>query len=1197
MAEKELNKIIVLEPCSPVVEELLKKIEDAKQAELIRLNNPDEAVQLVKQHQPCMLFTCTINNADIPIRVNMLKKLEQSIKYGLLKTLFVSKLKNRQLGTLITSLGVTDFIEEPVPARTLQFKANLQLKAVDTIRKQQEMKKASQEKIVFKKTEQKQDGAQTTTDLGAKLKPALKLEEDTFLFKNSGIKKAGKKTLVELEGPDPETGEWVPHEDKGDAKTSWRWMPNEKKALPPEEAKKEGWIHEGDKPQFSEESGKWQFGSEKPELSYQKNGEKVASKITTDESGEVNVAEDSPKAEENLKKNKDIAVKKREKEKKHEKKEFKAQEKEKSEDQAATLKSLNSEKAEDQAKTSAKQTGEEEEHSEIKIGKQNTSEQGKGLTKAMEKLVGQVGEQESDVTDPILAQEPQEEKPKSPLDFLKKKQEAKNKSSEKTISKKSGEKGEDKEIGIKSDTNAEEDKKEKIPNGEIGHKQKSSKSSKGAAKEALERLKRKAEQNTKIGSVEVEQNEAQEISASEESAVEVEKITPTSTNKESDEKTQIDKKLDLQKAEREKKISLEKKEKLKPEERKAKKRDILSKIQSVLNKPIPETFSEEEEIKLREELGLQGNKEIPVKELAKRARLKKVKELKEKLDELNGFTEEEAEFKKHDLKKDEIENTWSQQGSSGEKETRGINAYDSEEKENNETDSTTESKKQEKKSAREKKPIEDRYLYLPESEVKPLGGAWEVAGEYYVFLESTVRYRGFDKIDNLCPMLFYRGDKIPELLDKTKQWKFLDRLPQTALKFSEVPREIRDYLLGLKNQLEGNKEKDNEPKEKTLGEVLEEKKAAREIEKAEKQKELLEKNSRKQEEEFAELMGSLNKDTEPSPEIESEEKVSQSDEEKSLDEIIEESTKKSPIEDTASTLEEGTKKKENKDKNNLKDLMASLEKEEAEQKEKFSEEEIEDSKSKNTESDASEEEKAESKSDNLEEAIEKEAKKERSKESSDLESRLAALKSKIEDPFIEETSKKSKPETPLASEGVDAVKDKLKAESPALEKFLERRKNKKDLPPKELGKLPPVSKVVSGPQSPFLSVYVAISNAFGSDKDPTRSAQKILISLETNFGNCTAFVFFDKGPIEAGTVQISSDGSGIGEKIPIANGLIRPIQLGVGSEEGSFLGYLFLRPSGGREFFSAMEEETVTKVAASLWSILVRTATSEAKAA
>jgi DNA-binding response OmpR family regulator len=291
-----------MEPITKTVNDLLEAITEKDQADVSPFQNADEAVQNTRQFVPCMLVLCIQTNNDIPPVLNILKKLKPDIKQGLVKTLLVSKIKNPQLQKLIGEFGVTDYIEEPIPARTLMFKANLQLKAVDTTRRQIELKKQGEEKIVFKTSKKGEEEAQNTgTEIKTKSKPALALANDTFLIKNSQVKKQAKKYLVELDGPDPSTGDWMPEGDDP-ANPQWRWKPHDKEDEPGSEDG-DGWVASGEKPQFKPAAKKWQLSSEKPSLYFKKKKEKVAEKIGVDEDGEVVVADDSPAAEENLRKN------------------------------------------------------------------------------------------------------------------------------------------------------------------------------------------------------------------------------------------------------------------------------------------------------------------------------------------------------------------------------------------------------------------------------------------------------------------------------------------------------------------------------------------------------------------------------------------------------------------------------------------------------------------------------------------------------------------------------------------------------------------------------------------------------------------------------------------------------------------------------------------------------------------------------
>ncbi|HEY8280707.1 MAG TPA: hypothetical protein VIH99_13845, partial [Bdellovibrionota bacterium] len=306
MAEKVKTKVIVLEPVAKSAKELVDAINGKGGVEIVTTKTPEDAFREIVPALPCMLVACIMENSDVPSRVQLFKRLEIAIKQQGLKIYVVTPIKNRQLADLATQkMGVADFIIEPMPLRTMHFKANLQLKAVENFRKQQEMKKLAGEKIVFKKSEEKKGEEAAGTEVKAQQKPALQTGKDTFLFKNSGVKKSGKKFVVELEGPAPDTGEWVQHEDKGDAQAAWRWVPKEdqekqKAGKPPME---EAWVHKGEKPVFNEAAKKWSMSSETPSLALESKGKQLAQKIGLDEKGEVFVAEDSAAAEENVKKN------------------------------------------------------------------------------------------------------------------------------------------------------------------------------------------------------------------------------------------------------------------------------------------------------------------------------------------------------------------------------------------------------------------------------------------------------------------------------------------------------------------------------------------------------------------------------------------------------------------------------------------------------------------------------------------------------------------------------------------------------------------------------------------------------------------------------------------------------------------------------------------------------------------------------
>jgi hypothetical protein len=1039
MAQEMKNKIVVLEPCTKTVEELLKTIRDRKQAELIRVSIPEEAVQLVRQFQPCMLVVCLQENNELPQRVSLFKNLESSIKYGLLKTLFVSNVKNKQIGTLITSLGVTDFMEEPVPLRTLQFKSNLQLKAVETIRKQQEMKKASQEKIVFKKNGKK-EGGESPDEPQAKPTPALQLDEDSFLFKNSGVKKVGRKTVVELEGPDPASGEWVSHDDQGNAQAAWRWVPEEEKDSP--EAKRgDGWVHSGDKPQFQEASRKWQMASEKPELAYQKDGKKVAKKISVNAAGEVTVAADSAKAEANIKKTREAAQKS---EARKAGPKLRAEETQK--ESQETVKSAHTE--DPQKDRAEKAGGDPTERDEFSSRDPRSKPEETPTQEAKEREKAASEEAAAPVVELKKRREQKEAKKAkgpalSPLEFLQRKKEKASKESAPEATAEAASQARE-EISLPEEESAEAGKNRPSAAEEA---EKARPTEKKNREEALERLRAKLgegleEEEALEEAIEpvfteplAERDTDPEEAAAETEAEEAgaEDSAPTLIGEEKPKKIRT--------------LALPELEGLSPKERKKK---VLAQVQEILAEPIPKELPIEEEKRLREKFGLEDSPETTPEALARRERLEKIKALKEGLLEWENRDAEEkaAEAKAHDLSAEEDENTWSRKND-GLDRSVARRAFDSElpleepEEIGRHASEIREMRKTKEAGA-------SPYFYLPEIELTPIGNAWERAKEHQVYLSGEIRYRGFARLQDLLPLWIYEGGQKPELLDKTKQWRFDGRLPFLAKSLKEIPADVREFLLGLKKEAE-----------ELIGEA-------------------------KERANQAEAAGE-----DPAEEADAE-----------------------AIAHEPETAAEAPEKKR-------REAAESFDSFEKERKEEAPAAPVEPSRPS-----------AATQADTLEEIFEKKKK-------------GATL--------------------------AEAVSES--ANSPGIERFLERRKKKEKAEPA-------AAAAKAEPTNPYLGVLVSLSNSFGPAKDSERALNRVLKSIELSFGRCTCAIL---GPRESDGLCALRAGTGTGKRLDPAGA--RPIPR---SGEEEILGYLLLRPTEGRSGFSEREEEIIRKVIESIWPALAR---------
>ncbi len=809
MAEKIKNRIIVLEPATKLVNELLGHIEAKNVADVVRVKSHDEAFQEVTLSLPCMMILCIMENSDVPVYIQFFKKLESSIKLHGLKTYVVTPLKNRQLADLITQkMGAADFIIEPVPVRTMLFKANLQLKAVDNFRRQQEMKKLSEQKIVFKKADAKTADAALGSDVKTAQKAALQVPGDTFLIKNSAVKKNGKKFTVELDGPDPSTGEWVQHEDKGDVGSAWRWLPNEEKekAKQGSGAAANGWVHGGDKPVFNESSQKWAMTSENPSLTLQVDGKTAAQKIGVDEKGEVFFAEDSPAAEENLKKNRAAAAKKKEKggdkssllkapggdsqgiKSKIESGNGKNNEveNEKLKNRLAALEKMGREEevtlsaepivASDEA--GAKSNDSDAGVSAAGLNDRRDPENADQVKPLLEKRLsesGKNGRPGRDLND-FNFEEPKEKAaaaPLSPLDFLKKKKAALKRIPEPTPAPVEEDAGPLTAAAEEAEAPSEQKKQ-----GKSGVK---------SARDRLmanfaDGLAEPAEEGTAppADGVVDESGEAEDADS---------ELIPSSNGKPRDKETASKAKL---KSLRERK------------------KQAFNELQALLKEPLPEELATEEEAALREELGFQNSPEIKPRDLARKKRLKELQGIKGRLGELDleiaSAADSEKEAALNGMLNHDDERVPKIQSGSSQEKIGGIGqAFNGEEE--GEVDQADGPERKKRREKVKKEMLLEEFQYVPESEIQPLSGGWEASGpNYYTYLDVKIRYKGFDKLMDLLPLWIFEGENVPELLDKTKQWRFLGNKPQQVKSVAEIPGEVRDFLIGLRDQLKKDRE-------------------------------------------------------------------------------------------------------------------------------------------------------------------------------------------------------------------------------------------------------------------------------------------------------------------------------------------------------------------------------------------------------
>lgn len=687
----------------------------------------------------------------------------------------------------------------------------------------------------------------------------------------------------------------------------------------------------------------------------------------------------------------------------------------------------------------------------------------------------------------------------------------------------------------------------------------------------------------------------------------------------------------------------------------ADRKKLQKEIQAEVNKGVQDTLSPEEEEEARKKLGLVGRKDISAKEIAKRAKLDRLKDLKNKLADLDSVKLEDdapPEANVHDLKKDEIDNTWSEGANSSlEKKSTKIRAFDSELSDEEKEEAEKKRKKLElNKIEAEKKGLrsENKFHYMPEASLQPLGGAWEATGENYVYLSGEIKYHGFKALKDILPLWIFQGSGVPELLDKSNEWKFNEAIPFQAHDIKDVPDEVRDYLLGLREQINnekanqeeaaakaknsetvGKSEEENSKREKSADSTIE---ADERSEKKKKNKnndisdrlESLKSSLDDESSEFQEKAESESKDKtreneEESSTIEKSKDDASPDEERSIEtkskkekdiENNEENKKESKSKKSNDELENATigksgeedveeeadtsvqKGKDPKRKRNKKSALDELNEKLNKHSDFASDEEVEDEK----EAEEGEEIEAKStkkKKDKFDSKLEKlKSGLDASEDILGKEENNTEAEAKSENEEAEDIGDLSaKKEKKNSESSAEKVTKKLAAKSPAIQEFLERRKHKE---PKAAA---PPAEVVN--TNPYLGIFVALSDGVNLGRDARRAVMNTIRAIEGSMENSLVLVTdADKSGGEATIRYSNRPDKPEGSKIALENGLVYPIAKST-EISGVVLGCLYVEALPPKTGFDAVQSETLKKAAQLLWPVLSREAAknSEKKAA
>lgn len=824
MSEQDSQKeyVVVQLPIAPKVQELLEAWKERGTLEVIECPAAQNVKEAVMRVGPCMVIMSIKGREEIAVTATSLKLLADEIKYNLIKTLVLSEMRNKQLSQFITSQGVNDYVEEPVQTRTLLFKANLQLRAVETIKKREAGKKAAKEKMLIKSEEiAKSGGKMGSGEVKQNAKPALELGEDCFLFRNRQAKRNGKNMVLEMDGPTDKAGAWNPLEPKEDGTTRWQWLPNEEKdkKADPTKGKGAGWVHEGEKPSFDPSTGRWKMISEKPDLSFYRDGRKEASKVTTDAKGEIEVATDSPQAEDLVKKVNPVAeaVANGETPRLKNKLQKPAPEKQATiaaepgaggatgfgmaeKDGATTAKPAPktspftpkgvAEKAAAAAaeKEKAEAAGEETEEAKQLRNKQKKAGPGKEM-----KMPGAEAGAGGSTGFGMADKGGKREEGKGGI---------RNKTEENAKAEQS-----------LTETPPAERQAEVKSAGKLNDKTREGEKEDAEAKE--QRSKNKKPQQKSLDDVKASPGLKQLMQANKKVAA----------FGKPEEKKPFNASVEQERYETGRITQGNKGEKSTPQKRK----ELIEKLKQEAAAPVPEQLSDAEKKEIAAELGVDAEKTPPA-ELAKRRKLEKMKKLKQEIEALEAGSLGDAGSAQNGedgpgftaFQKENKDNTQSQRGLSADQRGRGLRASDSDFADPaQESDSKKKGLKSDPKAAVGRKKIE--YFHRHLDELPYADGVWTVAEQYYVYLATDSRYHGFQSFESLLPLWVYEGDIRPEFLKDTKRWRFAHRNAEPVKSVADIPPAVRRALEELNDRLK----KTQETKEAAAEAKAEEKAAAK----------------------------------------------------------------------------------------------------------------------------------------------------------------------------------------------------------------------------------------------------------------------------------------------------------------------------------------------------------------------------------
>ena len=173
-SSRPVNHFVILEPVSEIFHvalDLLKKQKGQESLEIIYCSTPEQAANEIREASPCVVGFSIEKMESAATAINFMRSIADKVDAKEIKVIAVNKVSTPALTKLLDKVKLSVVVTEPVPTRTLMFKLLLQIKAVELVRKQLELKAKQEERISFngsRKSEKDEDQDAIRFSLGGR---------------------------------------------------------------------------------------------------------------------------------------------------------------------------------------------------------------------------------------------------------------------------------------------------------------------------------------------------------------------------------------------------------------------------------------------------------------------------------------------------------------------------------------------------------------------------------------------------------------------------------------------------------------------------------------------------------------------------------------------------------------------------------------------------------------------------------------------------------------------------------------------------------------------------------------------------------------------------------------------------------------------------------------------------------------------